>query len=374
MARKKVSRTLAPLPTKRLLHHAHHKTERLIEILREVALKNQQEQPRTFYSVRDVARQFKVPVSTVSRAYRRLEQEGLLNRIRGSKTILQGLHFDRHLSVRAFVGLPASLSEFVTIQTYRTFFIKIRRELRLRGFATAMVFFDKEEARTDALSKRLKAYEIDTVIWFQPSKEAKETALRLSDLGIRLIGVAHHELPSIPCRYNVRRDAASRALLEEWKVRHAVDRVTLVQSDKERTPAIEETLNAILEELAIASSVASYHGQRSDAFLRTLQKAKTDGIIFPAPALASKFCFRCPDVVTELLQERRVAFVSGPVSMPFAKVPDVRVDLVTVDWQLVAERIVDDLITQEAFKIAGATVFEAKANLRVSLSEFAQVI
>ena len=69
-----------------------------------------------------------------------------------------------------------------------------------------------------------------------------------------------------------------------------------------------------------------------------------------------------------------MAFVHGPVSMPFAKVPDVRVDLLTVDWQLVAERIVDDLITQEAFKIAGATVFEAKANLRVSLSEFAQAI
>src|SRR5437588_11087987 len=116
MARKKVSRTLAPLPTKRVLHDAHHKTERLIEILREVALKNQQDQPRTFYSVRDVARQFKVPISTVSRAYRHLEQEGLLNRVRGSKTILQGLHFDRNLSVRAFVALPVSHLVSVRIQ------------------------------------------------------------------------------------------------------------------------------------------------------------------------------------------------------------------------------------------------------------------
>jgi hypothetical protein len=55
MARKKVPRTLAPLPHKRALDQADHKTERLIEILRAVAVKNQREQPRAFYSVREVA-------------------------------------------------------------------------------------------------------------------------------------------------------------------------------------------------------------------------------------------------------------------------------------------------------------------------------
>jgi hypothetical protein len=48
MARKKVSRSLAPLPKKRALDEADHKTERLIEILREVAVKNQREQARAF--------------------------------------------------------------------------------------------------------------------------------------------------------------------------------------------------------------------------------------------------------------------------------------------------------------------------------------
>src|SRR3954452_6402273 len=201
MARKKVTRALAPLPSRRALEKAHHKTEALIDILRDVAVKNQQAQPRAFHSVRDVAAHFRVPVSTVSRAYQHLEQEGLLTRVRGSKTLLQGLQFDRRLSVRAFVGLPASLSAFLTLQAYRMFFIKIRRELRLRGFATAMLFAEKEEASSGALSERLKAYEVDTVVWLQPPREAQETALRLSDLGIRLIGVAHEDLATIPCRY-----------------------------------------------------------------------------------------------------------------------------------------------------------------------------
>lgn len=60
--------------------------------------------------------------------------------------------------------------------------------------------------------------------------------------------------------------------------------------------------------------------------------------------------------------------------MPFAKVPDVRVDLVVMGWQLIAEKIVNDLITQDAFQRPGPTTFEAEAKLRVSLSEFAQNI
>jgi hypothetical protein len=77
--------------------------------------------------------------------------------------------------------------------------------------------------------------------------------------------------------------------------------------------------------------------------------------------------------VTELLRNLRAAFINGAVSMPFAKVPAIRVDLVVVDWQLVAERIVNDLVTQEAF-LPGPTLFEADAKLRVLLSDFSQNI
>jgi hypothetical protein len=373
MARKKVSRALAPLPSRRALAKAHHKTEALTAILRDVAVKNQREQPLAFHSVRAVAAHFRVPVSTVSRAYHVLEQEGLISRVRGSKTVLQGLHFDRQLKVRSFVGFPASVSRFVTLQDYRTFFIRIRRELRLRGFAAATAFFEPAEAGSDALSKRFKAYEVDTVIWFQPGKESAITALHLADMGIRLLGVANDSFCQIPCRYQVRRDGAIRALLASWKTEQP-GRVTVVESKEQRAAAIDETLHGILDELGIPWSVATYQSQRSEAFLRELQRKKTSGVIFSSSALASKFCFRAPGAVADLLAAHRVALVNGPVSMPFAKVPDVKVDLVTVDWQLVAEKIVDDLISQDAFQLPGPTFFDAEAKLRVPLSAFAQSI
>jgi hypothetical protein len=373
MARKRVPRTLSPLPTKQRLDRAEHKTEGLVEILRTAGVRNQRDQPRAFYSMRDVATHFAVPFSTVSRAFQRLEQEGLLTLMRGAKTLLQGLRFDRRTGVRAFIGLPASLSSFITIQAYRTFFIRIRRELRLRGFATGMVFYEREEARTATLSGRLKAYEVDTVLWFQPPKEARETAVRLADLGIRLLGVAHEQLPVIPCRYDVRREHAIEALLGNWKAQ-GIHRVTVADWKERSTPALEQSLNSALEELDMKSSFATFHGQNSQSFLRSLQKLKTGALVFSSAHLASRLCFRAPSGMTQLLRMQRVAFLNGPVSMPFAKVPDVQVDLVVVDWQLVAEQIVNDLVTQDAFNLSGPTIFQAEAKLRVPLSEFAQAI
>jgi hypothetical protein len=373
MARKKVTRALAPLPNRRALERAHHKTEALIDILRDVAVKNQQEQPRAFHSVRTVATHFKVPISTVSRVYRHLELEGLLSRVRGSKTLLQGLKFDRQLKVRAFVGFPASLSAFVTLQDYRTFLIRIRRELRLRGFAAATAFFEPGEGRSGALAKRFQAYEVDTLIWFQPGKEARDAAPYFADAGIRLVGVANDTFCHVPCRYQVRRDSAIKTLLEQWKAQ-LPDRITLVQAKDQRSDAIDETVHTLLDELGIAWSVVTYQNQRSEPFLRDLVRRKTSGIIFTSSALVSKFCFRAPNTVADLLQAHRVALVNGPVSMPFARVPEIQVDLITVDWQLIAECIVDDLISQDAFQLPGPTIFEAEAKLRVPLSAFAQSI
>lgn len=374
MARKKVSRTLSRLPRPSLVTRTHHKSERLLEILRTVATENQGAHAQSFYSVREVSARFRVPISTVSRIYRHLEQEGLLSRVRSSRTILQGLHYDRRLNVRAFVGLPASLSTFITIQDYRMFFIRIRRELRLRGFATAMVFFKDEEARTNALSERLKTYEVDTVIWFLPPPSARETALRLNDMGIRLIGINNGGPSIVSCRYLVRRESAIKRILAEWKSDYSVNKVTVVESRVHRSAANEETVKTVLGELRIGSSAAFFSSQRTETFLRALCRMKTDGILFPSSALASMFCFRGPEAVTELLRSQRVAFLDGPVNMPFTSVPDVRVDVAIVDWQTVAETIVHELATQNAFRPSASTVFEAQAQMRIPLNRVSESI
>ena len=100
MPRARISPDLGPLPSGSALKAGHNETASLLEVLRSLAVKNQREQPRVFYSLREVARRFKVPVSTVAKVYHDMEQEGLLSRMRSSKTILNGLRHSRRMSVR----------------------------------------------------------------------------------------------------------------------------------------------------------------------------------------------------------------------------------------------------------------------------------
>jgi hypothetical protein len=339
-----------------------------------VAVKNQRAQPRAFYSVREIAKAFSVPLSTVSEVYGVLEHEGLLTRVRSSRTLLQGRSLDRRVGVRTFVGLPASLSAFITIQAYRMFFIRIRRELRLRGFATTMVFSEKREAGSSELAERLKAYQVDTVIWFEPPTFARELTEQLGDLGIRVVGVAHESIPSIPCRYVVRRDRAIRRLLRTWKEQNAVEDIMIVRWKHRRTSAVDEALHATIDELDIKTTFLELQDEESHKFLARLQQVKTDGIVFASAEVASKLAFRSPRAMTNLLENRRVAFLNGPVTMPFAKVPNARVDLILVPWERVAESIVSDLITQDAFRPRGPGVFDAEAKFQVPLNQFAQEI
>src|SRR5205809_148661 len=109
MARKKIRRRLPQLRGSMRLAAADLKVERLTEILRNAASKHQTEKPQVFYALREVASRFQVSLSMVAAVYRQLENEGLLMRLRGSRTLLKGLDAGRQLSVHAIESCrPAS--------------------------------------------------------------------------------------------------------------------------------------------------------------------------------------------------------------------------------------------------------------------------
>jgi len=226
--RKKMARRLQPLPA-RVIFEPKNKGAQLLEILRGIAIANQQEEPQVFYPIREVARHLGVPVSTVSRVYDALEEEGILVSVRGSKTLLQGLSGGRHLSVLGSIGMPALTSSFVTFQDCRSFFIRTRRELRARGFAVAMVFYDQSDGKNGGLFSRIDKYDFDTVLWHQPDRAAKETVPQLKDSGVRVIGLSDSWFPSIRCRYEVQRESAIMSILRDWRANDAITSVIVVR-------------------------------------------------------------------------------------------------------------------------------------------------
>jgi hypothetical protein len=373
MPRTKVFRDLEPLRRDDATRAVHAGTKSFPQVLRNLALKNQREQPRVFYSLREIAKRFNVSISTVAKVYRDMEHEGLLSRVRGSKTILNCLRYNRR-RVRGFIGLPALLSSFLTNQDYRRFFIFIRRELWLRGFATSLVFFRPHEAADGSLSDQLKSYEVDAVIFFLPGRTDKESMLRLSDMGIRVVGISSIGTPGLPARYYVWRERAIEMLLRDWRNCDSGHKITVVDSKDYRSPVTEEILRVILQNLGIEPVIRTFTSGTAHDFLCDLCRSNAHGVIFPSSTLASTFSFQCPDGISDLLKAHRVAFIDGPIDIPFVEVPEVTVDLVTFDWQFVAETIVNDLITLEAFDNNRHTTFDAQAQLRVPLRCFAETI
>src|SRR5205085_10959237 len=87
------------------------------------------------------------------------------------------------LCVVGLNGSPASVPAFIGHQDYRTFFLRVRRELRARGFAVAMVLFDPADIKSGRLEKRIAKYDFDTVLWYRPDASSREIISRLKGCG-----------------------------------------------------------------------------------------------------------------------------------------------------------------------------------------------
>lgn len=373
MARRKISHQTPPLPKGVGFKSKQNKGLQLLHILREHALKYRSREPQAFYPIRDLSRHFKVPVSTVARVYDELEAEGILVSVRGSRTLLQGSSSGRHLSVLGLVGMPALTPAFVTLHDYRAFFIRMRRELRARGFAVATVFYNQAQLRQcNRLVEQMEKQDFDIVLWYEPNREARETISRLRDRGTQVIGISDRFPASIHCRYEVRREAAILSILQDWRSRAEINSVIVIASEQGSVETVE-SFEALAAEKQLSCEVMRPTRQNVGNFLDSIPIGKDQAVIFPGRA-AALFTFRAPDSLARLISRGRVAFIGGGISIPFAKIPDVNADFVVVDWQLLAEQIVTDLITRKAYDRAKTTVFEASAFLAAPLAHYAEIL
>jgi hypothetical protein len=370
MARIKLLRLLPRLPSRSLLRRKENAREELVTILRRVALSARRKEQKSFYSLREVAQHFGLPLSTVARAYDKLEREAVISRVRGSRTILQGIAPTRHLVVRNVVAMPVSLSCFITSQDYRMLIIRARREFRRRGLVTGITFYE-DRSDAEALVERIQQARADVVLWYVPDIAARITAPWLRDLGIRLLGISDGGLPSIRCRYKIARSGAISAILRDW-VDNGIRDVRIVRGDG-RPLADEERLETLLAETALRWQFVQWDLGSTRKFLTQINPQKSNAIVLPA-STACLLLMRSPESFHRILSSYRVALPNGPVSMPLSPLSPASVDFVEVDWQAVAERMASDILSGEAFADREPLAFEATAQLGASVDKVAQKI
>lgn len=229
-----------------------------------------------------------------------------------------------------------------------------------------MVFLDTPTG--EDLVERFLRYDVDTAVWLLPESPARQTILRLQDVGIRVLGVSDGGLPSTTCKYEIDRNEAIATILRDWRERLHTQEISIVSDATRRSAADEQRVKHIIDEAKMSSNfVAMSGGEASEQVDSLPQRGR--GIIMLGAA-ATMLAFRNPETLISVMERTPVALIDGPVTLAFTRLADVRFDLVSVDWQLVAQTIVDDLISQEAFAMTGKRYFQAGAKLRVPLAQY----
>jgi hypothetical protein len=367
MPRKKSVADL-PLPrrprgTETAISDAH-----LVEILRKLAQTHQRKEPRLFFPLRDAARELRVPVSAVSRAYEVLKKEGILGTIRASRTVIEGRDVASQISFKGFIGLPVSLSCFVTLQDYRSFYFALRRESQRRGFVSNLLFFSDNPAGRDELIRLVREFGVHIVIWFLPRLSAQDVIWTLKDQGLRFVGIRDGGMTAGFCKYEIRREEALIKVLRKWADEGGVARVTVVRSSS-GIASDEEMIQDAIERAGLSYDHVEFDAKdHPAAILTSLACDASCGIVLPGD-MASLFSLRAPEAFAELLRTCRVLLPDGPLSVIAGALPEGRVDMLTVDWLAVAKRIVQDLTTKRAFNEGPPIIFAAAARFNVSLRE-----
>lgn len=347
MARKQVERTLPALSEAfasfcEFPPGISHQSA-LLKELRSAARQFRTKDSRPFYAMREVARFFHVPLRTVAIAYEQLELEGLLNRIRGSRTMLVGKTRSPRKPVRGIVGIPLWLHAFVVSPYSRYLHWELEERLRQCGFVADIVFFRGDEVAQAHFTERLLEHNLDYIIWHTPHPRAQQTLLSLKDSGVHQIIVQPADNPTsmpLPTYFQDWRSG-----YQQMGAHWASSGIRIVLTPKPVYLPSLRALKSFTATLEAAGLEVQLVEPSAEALLRAAQDLPQQdcGVAFLDQLGADTICNENPVEIEKLLEFCRVAFCRGPIHTPYFRHRDAKVDLVRFSPEEAANRIVNDL-------------------------------
>lgn len=378
MARKQVIRDLPSLQEyvnafKSLGPQANRQAA-ILDLLRKAAEKMRSEESRPFYSMRQIAALFELPLRTVAIAYEQLEKEAVLNRIRGSQTILEGRAATSRDPVRAIVGLPIWLHAIVVSPYSRMLYLELEERLRSHGFVADIIFFRDKEATSPDFARRLLQHRLDYVIWHTPHPLANQTLLSLKDHGIKQILVHPADNPTSITLPMYLQDwthayAEMAATWAEAGIRKVIVPDPLYLPSKRALRSFTATLEAR------GLKIKSVAGDASTILAEVRQQpAARCAVAFLDQLGAETICNCEPVIMEQVMKQARVAFCRGPIRVPYFQHRPVAIDCIGFSPTEVAHRVVGDLRWGIAPPTKQTPAFTAVYHPQVLLSEAADAL
>lgn len=314
--------------------------------LREVADRLRSNVPQPFYSMREIANHFQVPLGTVSRVYKRLENECIISRIRSSHTMLMGRNVLPRTAVRGVVGIYIWLRSMINLPYTSSLVMGFEQRLRRIGYVTDVIFHSEtNEEITPAFASRLLEHPLDIVVLHTPLPGSRQNILSLREHGIRVIVVqrkdSYSELPAL--MYLQDYLPAYQQMALRW--REVGIRQVLICTP----PACLHNRS----ELNIFRRILQQHGLKlelSQDSPRTLlkkfgrrTKKVSNALAFLDGDFCEKFCNLEPQAIEQLSRVVRLAFCVGAVRLPYLQSRQIKADVVDFSPTEIVSRISSDI-------------------------------
>lgn len=346
-------------PTERTQVHC------LQEALRTAAARVRRSAPTPFYSQRVIARFFRVPMGTVIRACRALNAEGCLTSVRGSGMHVPGRKAGPRTQVRGVVGLPVWTAGFAGFSHWRLFFRRLEEELRRHHFVADFVFMDNNEVASPELAERLLEHHLDYVIWPFPLPASVPILERLAEGGVRTVVVDEQPPPPTSRRllsYQVSYDTAYARGFQVWRKAGIREAIVIGPDDLPRRPA------APVNRALVRTGVLPHY---LSAPLDLDHLPDGAAIVFPDDLIAALIGHVSAAAMIRLIRRARVMMINA---VPIAKPPgDARLDLVRLDWELLAHRLARDLAAPFGPKVPRPVVVHARWMPQASVAQYADM-
>jgi hypothetical protein len=193
---------------------SNRKVDTIAALLREIAVKTQNDHLQCFYSIRLIAEHFHIAPAMVARIYHRLGAEGLLRMVWGSKTLLEPVKSGRNGNCRC-VGIPVDLNRFVSSPDYRESVLLLQVEMWRHEIGEHLLFFREHEDEIVAHCKGNHHPDLDTLIWLFPRTFCRQILLQLHDLGLRVLSLSERAMPHVPHWHTVSDGASIRKVIRK---------------------------------------------------------------------------------------------------------------------------------------------------------------
>lgn len=324
------------------LSHQQH----IIEELRNVAQKLKSARPQPFYSMREVARFFNVPLGTITRVYKVLEREGIINRIRSSHTMLVGREISRRDAIRGLVGIYIWLHSMVLLVYTQTLVMEFEERLRRSGYVADIIFHSgtDEETRPE-FARRLLQHHLDVVVLHTPVSGTRQNILSLRERGVRVIIVqrkdSQSDLPALV--YLQDYQPAYEQMAARWH-EQGIRKVWLCTPTKFLHDKGEpDWLGAILNRQGLEAEAVQDNPQQLLQRIRQRKSKAPAAVAFLDGPHCEQFCNCEPQIVEQISKMSRLAFCVGSIRIPYLQSRKIRADVVDFSPIEIASRLAEDI-------------------------------